>query len=662
MVLVGGPGLVSAQATDAGFDTFHSPRVTLVLGDASRQAGPGAMAIARAAYEHAARSLDEAHVPYRPLSDSRLATHGVGPGKVVVFPYTRVLAEGEAQRLATWLGTGGHAIFVHALPAAAAKLLGLPQPRPVQVKMPGEYWRMVLPSGRILGLPPELTVTPKWVNLVDEPPAKAQRVGFFQTRAGRPQSAAPAYLTERGAYVACLLTKAEPREAGAFLRALAAYFAPELWDAVVPRTADALGPVEGAGSLGALLRFLRAQPQGQPRIERALRSAAAAEQARARARELLDRGLANAADDLASAARAEANRAYWMSWPSRKDELRGVWACDTAEPSWDAAAEALAQAHFTVVFPYMASAAAVFYPSSVAPAADGLAAGEDHLAEAVRACHAHGLKLHVRLLGLSCLFSTSATRQALAKAGRLMVGVDGKTRRWLCPTNPANRRQLVNLAVELVTKYHVDGLQLDYFRYPWKDVCTCPHCRAAFEQLLGRRTTDWPKCVSSSGPAHKLFLQFRRRQLDSLLEEMVTAVHKARPGLPVSAAVFVNWPTHRDSFGQDWVAWLKKGLINFACPMDYTASPEKFEDWASRQRSWAGDGAVLCYGLGPYADGIGDFSPLLLARQITTARQYGQGWVVFNLRRELLEDHLPRLMLGLCYGPARLPAWAGGQR
>jgi uncharacterized lipoprotein YddW (UPF0748 family) len=347
-----------------------------------------------------------------------------------------------------------------------------------------------------------------------------------------------------------------------------------------------------------------------------------------------------------------------MAWPTREEELRGVWASNTAVPSWDGAAATLAAARINVVFPYMASAAAAYYSSGVLPTADGARAGEDDLAQAVKACHAHGLKLHVRMLGLSCLFSTTQTRQALANAGRLMVDTQGNTKPWLCPSNPRNREMLIAAAAEMSSKYPVDGLQLDYFRFPGGDVCTCGHCRAGFEKLLGRRTTDWPRCVT--GPARDLFMQFRRRQLMSLLAEIRQAVHKVRPGLPISAAVFVNWPDHRDTFGQDWVPWLRAGLIDFACPMNYTANVEQFAEWVAKQRQWAGD-KPLCAGIGPYADRVGDFPPLIVARQITVARKYTEGWVLFNLRPELLEDHIPRMALGLCYAPSRLPRWAGGQ-
>ncbi len=543
----------------------EAPRVVLVMGDASRKAGLGAAYLAQAAFDHARKSLDTANVPYRTSSDEEIGRLGIGAQKVAIFPYNTVFLDSEAQRFAAWVVGGGRAIFIHALPEAAARVLGLPQPRPFQPHLPGEYHSMVLPSGPVLGLPSQVVVTPKWVNSL--PPAEGmQRLGFFSTKSGRAQGETPLYLTTKGAYIACLLTEADKRAAGALLRALAAHFDPGLWDALVPVSPARLGPVEGAGTLGALLTYLQGQAQVKPHIARSLRTAREAEQAAARARRMLADGNALAAVDLAAAALATANRAYWMTWPSHEEELRGVWACEDVKPSWEAAAAALAQAHINVVFPYMASGAAAYYPSSVLPPAEYQRPGEDHLARALKACHAHGVKLHVRMLGLSCLFSTAQTRAALAKEGRLMVDADGNTQRWLCPSNPTNRKQVVAVATEMVTRYPVDGFQLDYFRYPGGNCCTCAHCRKGFETLLGRTAKDWPKCVKS-GAARDLFLQFRRRQLDSLLIDIRTAVKQARPGLPFSAAVFLNWEGHRDTFGQDWAPWMRRGLVDFACSM-----------------------------------------------------------------------------------------------
>lgn len=645
-----------AFTVGAGLWAGHAPRVLVVRGDASAKAGAAAAYLAQLSFDHTCQSLRQAHVPYRGSSDTQVMRLGLGQYRTAIFPYNRVLGQTELQRIGAWLAGGGRAVFVHALTASAASLLGLETPKPFKAAFPGAYHTLVFPERTLLGLPAEVAVGAEWVHAV-APRRGVQALGYLSTRLGRPEDVSALYLTQRGAYIPCLLVKAPPRQAGQLLRAIVAKFDPEIWDVVVPPSPEDLAPVEASASLAALLRDLARRKSEGPHIKRGLRAASEARAALARARELLAADAANAASDLANTARRLAVRAYWLAWPTREDELRGVWACNYAEPSWEVAAAALAAARFNVVFPYVASGAAAFYPSRILPPAAEYSAERDYLAEAIKACHAHGIRVHARILGLSCLFARSSTKARLKKEGRLMVTVEGKTRPWLCPTNPANRAQLVAAAVEIASRYAIDGLQFDYYRYPWKDVCTCARCRADFEKMLGRRTNEWPGCVT--GPAKDLFYEFRRRQLDTLLAEVVAAVHKVRPDLPISAAVFINWPSHRATFGQDWVRWLRRKLIDFACPMNYTSSVQKFRQWTADQRKWAGDG-VLCTGIGPFADGVGTFSPTTVAQQVAIARRYAQGWVLFNLRPELMDAYLPKLALGICYAPSSVPRWAGG--
>ena len=632
------------------------PEVLVVEPDATIQSSPATAELAAHAFSHTCAALRAADVPFVTTSDTRTAKAGLPAGGVAVFPFNRILAAGEEARIAVFLSAGGRAIFMHALPAAVAAFAGMSAPRPSRAAWPGHYQKLLLTGADLLGCPAEITVRAEWVHTVDAP-AAVRRVGVFLSDAGRPQAATGIYLAPSLAYITCLLVAADPKEAGAFLRAVIGHYAPALWDFLVPASCHDLGPLEGAESLAVLLDELSARRAEGQHIVRAFRAAQEAEASLARARPLLYEGFAEAAVALSKGARRAAEEAFWMAWPSCNEEMRGVWASAKAPQTWEAAAQALAAARFNVVFPYVATAAAAYYPASVLPpAADS--SGRDALAEILDACHRYGLKVHARLLGLSCMFARDETHKALAASGRLMLTSKGTQLRWVCPSSPENRRRLVAAAEELVAKYAVDGLQLDYFRYPSYEGCYCGRCRQAFEKFLGRQVQSWPDGVRT-GPAAQAFRDFRRRQLTGLLGEIRSAVRRARPDVPISAAVFANWAHHRNEMGQDWVAWLQQGLLSFACPMNYTSSVELFADLTVKQRSWAGS-APLCFGIGPYADRVGDFPPVVVARQVQVARACGQGWVLFNLRQALMERDLPRLCAGITYQPARLPRCAGG--
>jgi hypothetical protein len=113
------------------------------------------------------------------------------------------------------------------------------------------------------------------------------------------------------------------------------------------------------------------------------------------------------------------------------------------------------------------------------------------------------------------------------------------------------------------------------------------------------------------------------------------------PDLQLSADVFINWETHRDSFGQDWKPWVDEGLVDFVCPMDYTADDEKFASYVSRQRKWVRSGVPLCIGLGPRVEQTA-LDPMHLLTQIEISRDLGgDGFVLFDYDETLAANHLP---------------------
>jgi len=156
--------------------------------------------------------------------------------------------------------------------------------------------------------------------------------------------------------------------------------------------------------------------------------------------------------------------------PATSAELRGVWMCNYAQPSWQVAVQSLAKANFNAIFPYMMSGGTAFYRSQVLPVHPSVETHGDYLAEAVAAAHAAGVPIYARMLNMTTLFAPPAVKKLFARQGRLMLSASGKTVDWLCPSNPANRKAQVAAARELLA-YGVDGLQFDYFRYPGADTC-----------------------------------------------------------------------------------------------------------------------------------------------------------------------------------------------
>ncbi len=127
---------------------------------------------------------------------------------------------------------------------------------------------------------------------------------------------------------------------------------------------------------------------------------------------------------------------------------------------------------------------------------------------------------------------------------------------------------------------------------------------------------------------------------------MAGAVRQARPEVKISAAVFNNWTTYRDSLGQDWKLWCEKGYLDFVCPMDYFTDNGHFEKMVAQQVAWAGK--VPCY------PGIGlsvwhprnDVRKLIEQIQITRRYKTG-GFTIFNYGASEAREVVPLCGMGV---------------
>ena len=355
-------------------------------------------------------------------------------------------------------------------------------------------------------------------------------------------------------------------------------------------------------------------------------------------------------------------------WSSHTYELRGVWAHYYGIPNWEQTIRNLHQANFNAVFPYMCSAGVAYYPSHILPVSKK-ADSHDYLAEATRAGQKYGVQIHARMLVLEALFASEQTKARLAAQGRLMRTAAGETLPWLCPTNPYNREQVVGVALEIVRNYPVAGLQLDYIRYPHRDCCYCDYCRRKFtHDTFGAspptplpvgegQPLKWPEDVIS-GAYKDAFIRWRRQQITSLVAAIAGAVKSTRPGIAVSAAVFPDWPSAQERFGQDAAAWVEQGLVDFICPMNYTADILTLAGWLRQQQELAASRVPLMVGLGPFSDSCEFEGPQQLVDQILITRAAGAaGFVIFNYNQQFAEDYLPYLALGVTSTPASVWPW-----
>lgn len=148
---------------------------------------------------------------------------------------------------------------------------------------------------------------------------------------------------------------------------------------------------------------------------------------------------------------------------------------------------------------------------------------------------------------------------------------------WLSPASPRARDFLVNLYKEIVSNYDVDGLQLDYIRYPFQTPGNKMGYeavgRARFAQATGKSLDGMDDYTSRVWTAWKTY------QVTAFVQQVSTSLKQIKPELKLSAAVF---PMHRDAriamIQQDWETWIDNGWIDTLSPMSYTSDPGRLQE------------------------------------------------------------------------------------
>ena len=313
---------------------------------------------------------------------------------------------------------------------------------------------------------------------------------------------------------------------------------------------------------------------------------------------------------------------------------------------WERTAKALEAGGFNMVLPNQLWAGRADYPSKLLPHSETFRKYGDQVAQCVAAAHRHGLQVHVWKVNFNLGNARREFVEKLHRDSRTQVSVNGKATNWLCPSHPENLKLEVDTMLEVARMYAVNGLHFDYIRYPDAEHCYCDGCRKRFEADSGKPVTDWPaNCYR--GPRRDEYRTWRCRQITRVVEAVSRDAKQVRPGIKISAAVFGTYPSCRQSVGQDWVAWVKAGYVDFLCPMDYTANDDAFADLVAGQVSLAGGRVPIYAGIGATA-----VKPPMTAGQvlgqIEKARSLGAaGFAIFNLDGKTIETIVPEVGKGL---------------
>jgi len=268
----------------------------------------------------------------------------------------------------------------------------------------------------------------------------------------------------------------------------------------------------------------------------------------------------------------------------------------------------------TDLFVNVAGAGFAHYPSSILPQSAMSRACGDQLAACLAAARGTGVRVHAWILCFNATRGTPARLASLGKRGWRLKNRSGRFTEYLDPSNANLRWHLITAIDELTRVYPVAGVHLDFVRW-YEGAAAKPRNAAA--------------------------------AVTSFVEAVRTRQRANHPRIWLTAAVLAGYPSCVASVGQDWGAWLDRGLVDYAVPMNYFDSTAKCAEALTRQTARPGRARRIISGVGVTAN-ESVLAPAQVIDQVNAARRAGAaGVALFDLDRTLAARVLPVLRLGL---------------
>jgi uncharacterized lipoprotein YddW (UPF0748 family) len=237
--------------------------------------------------------------------------------------------------------------------------------------------------------------------------------------------------------------------------------------------------------------------------------------------------------------------------------------------------------------------------------------------------------------------------QDVAKLESTSPAYVGKLARWTraqsetveglyaSPLQPAAAKYAETIVTDIATRYEVDGIHLDYARYPSDQFDYSRYAIAEFRADIRPRLAAAARAALDAQQEIDLFAYpdrfpadwttFRRARMSALMMRLRAAVKAARPGAMMTVAAA---PDAQEAFNhrlQDWRTWIESGVIDAICPMAYTQEPARFAEQIAAARDIAGGRAVWA-GIGAYR-----LTPSQTIDNIQTTRRLGTGgFILFS--------------------------------
>ncbi len=130
---------------------------------------------------------------------------------------------------------------------------------------------------------------------------------------------------------------------------------------------------------------------------------------------------------------------------------------------------------------------------------------------------------------------------------------------FLDPGLPEVQTYTKNVILDIAANYKIDGIQLDYIRYPDRYFGLNKAARKNYKEAVQFEDAD-------------SWLKWKEEQINKFVKSIYEEIKKISPELTLSAAVIANPDNAIERFSQNWFTWLENEYIDLVFPMAYTTS------------------------------------------------------------------------------------------
>lgn len=230
--------------------------------------------------------------------------------------------------------------------------------------------------------------------------------------------------------------------------------------------------------------------------------------------------------------------------------------------------------------------------------------------------------------------------------------------------NQEFRKFIVDLMVDLVHRYNVEGVNLDYIRA--MGLCTSDSCRADYNRQTGRNFWTDYSLRAILGPARNRLEQWQDQAVRDIVDTFSRRAKEVNPDLIISVDGHPKSRTeHRPLEGRHEIGWMNDGLIDVVFAMDYRETIDYEQINAVRRNLHRPERLIVLFGNYDRRSATAPAVPrpgILVAKYASYAQhQWPSSGVGFYIYGQMTDEQIAALRGGP-FKDVAIPAWRRSQR